>query len=610
MDTGIGHAVRSATRAAAGLLLFTLIGCPTADEPPVPGLPPTDPSTLCSTPGASRCDGLERQVCVEGRWFGVETCQAPRPWCDPEIGCTTCAPELPFCAGSEVWLCGAEGATASLLETCAVDEACLLGACLDACELAEETESYLGCRFLAVSTPNPLLDPPFWEDFAVAVANAWAGAAAEITVRQGEQVVATTTVHSGELGVIPLSLEPRRQPAVPGVAASAVVVDGAYEITSSLPVAAYQFNPLHFELEDENSHTADASLLLPEHVQTGSYMASTWPTMAFAERAGIWSWYPGFVTVAATEDGTTVTLTASGQTQPGEGLPGLGIGEQLVVGLDRGDVLLVMAETPSPSTGVSLCDQRDGDEAGAFGIDTCVDRTLGDLTGTRIEGDRPLAVFAGHVCTFLPSDAFACDHMEEVMLPTETWGVTSGVPAPAWPDRPDTRAAPAAIRILSLEDDNDVRFSPEVHESVTLASGEHVEFFAGQDFIAEAERPLQVSQALLGIQALDSWDGDPALGLGSPLSQWRSEYDLLAPDTYTENWVSVFAPGDARVFLDGFEIVSWEPVEGTAWVAARVPLEPGAHRLQSVDDVGFGITAYGYGFCTSYLYPGGMNFLR
>jgi hypothetical protein len=43
---------------------------------------------------------------------------------------------------------------------------------------------------------------------------------------------------------------------------------------------------------------------------------------------------------------------------------------------------------------------------------------------------------------------------------------------------------------------------------------------------------------------------------------------------------------------------------------ARIPVQPGSHHAESEDEVGFGITTYGYASYTSYLLPGGMNFTR
>jgi hypothetical protein len=607
------------------LLLLALLpivaGCPADDDDgfsqPTPPPEPVDPDTLCNTPGAARCEGFEYQVCVEGRWFTQQTCAAPTPFCNPDVGCTSCEVEQAFCVEREIWLCDDAGTTAEYQDTCGTGEECLFGECYSACDLAEQTESYLGCRFLAVPTANGLLAPSFWSDFAVVIGNAWPDDAAEITIRQSGTLLGSATIPPGETAAIPLDLLPELQPQmdpVLGTAESVRVANGAFEIVSTVPVAAYQYNPLHFEVVTgdyvESSFTNDASLLLPEHVLTGSYMASTWPTWSTGGYPGASVWYPGFVAVAATEDSTLVTVTTTANTQGGPVVSAMELGEDTVISLNRGDVLQLLAEVPEPSDLTNTCAERGGEQASNGEYDSCLDRALGDLTGTRIEADRPVAVFAGHVCTFMPFDEWACDHLEEMMFPVETWGTRAVMSAPAWPGRPDPEPAPTLIRVLSQADDNYVTFTPAVQEPVTLDAGEFVEFMALEDFIVEGQNRLFVTQALLGENALATNQGDPALGSGIPLAQWRDEYDFLVPETYTSNWVNVVASQDAVVFLDGLEIAGWEEIDGTIYKVVRLPLEPGGHRAESVGDVGFGITSYGYASYTSYLYPGGMNFLR
>ena len=70
------------------------------------------------------------------------------------------------------------------------------------------------------------------------------------------------------------------------------------------------------------------------------------------------------------------------------------------------------------------------------------------------------------------------------------------------------------------------------------------------------------------------------------------------------------APQGAVVYLDGVLIEDWEWLSELAYQVARLEVEAGSHHVQSVGDLGFGITSYGYAPYTSYLLPGGMNFLR
>ena len=146
--------------------------------------------------------------------------------------------------------------------------------------------------------------------------------------------------------------------------------------------------------------------------------------------------------------------------------------------------------------------------------------------------------------------------------------------------------------------------------SSDLNRGEFIEFLSGSDFLVEGTAPLYVTQALLSEQALGAQSGDPALGSGVPVSQWRSEYDFLVPETYSSNWLNLAAPSAAAVYLDGMLVVDWEPIEGTGHRVARIEVDAGSHHIERVDGLGFGITSYGYASYTSYLPPGGMNFLR
>ncbi|MEE2829984.1 MAG: IgGFc-binding protein [Myxococcota bacterium] len=568
---------------------------------------PIDPSDLCNDPEATRCDGLDFEVCVEGRWFPQETCEAPLPACDPDLGCTQCIPSARFCVSRDVYACGPEGTTAELVDTCETGEECILGQCYDSCSLAENSNSYLGCRFLAVGSAN-VLHPAFSDDFAVVVTNPSNQDPADVVIRQGGQTLATETVAPGGTEAVQLSLGTQLQ----DWSESQVVSGGAYEVTSSIPIAAYQYNPLHFRITQTDgssihSFTNDASLLLPEHVLTGSYMASTRPTFGTGDFPGESEWTPGFVVVAATADNTTVTITTTANTQGGD-LAALEVGGSTELTLQRGDVLQLVSEIPVASLQTNTCLLRGGAQASNGESQSCLDSQLGDLTGSRVEASQPVAVFAGHVCTFVPFDRYACDHLEETMFPLQTWGSQTVMTAPRSPDQ--TGIVPTLYRVLSRDDTNFVSFTPEVNAPVELNAGEFVEFLSSSDFLVNGTAPVFVTQTMLGEDALGTQSGDPALGSGIPLNQWRSEYFFLVPDTYTSNWMNIVAPQGAVVYLDGVLIEDWEWLSEIAYQVARIEVEAGSHHVQSVGEIGFGITSYGYAPYTSYLLPGGMNFLR
>lgn len=587
------------------LLLLLVSGCYTegdgfAQQQPPP--PPVDPNTLCIDPGLTRCSGQAFQICTNGRWVDQQTCSGQAPVCDPINGCTECLPETTFCSDEEIWTCDADG-RAARTHTCDPTQECIFGSCWDRCEQAEGTNSYLGCRFLAVPTAN-VLHPDFSSDFAVVIGNPDPLTPAEVSIRRGGALVASGVVEARSTAAFELDIVPELN----SYDASVRVEGAAFEVATTLPVAAYQYNPLHFQADSgEYSFTNDASLLLPEHVLSGTYRAMSLPTIGIGEFPGQADFVPGFVAVAATEDGTLVELTSSAFTLAGE-FGQLAPGESTVVSLDRGDVVQVFSERPTASTSANVCTELGGTLAGNGVNASCLLEDRGDLTGTLISADKDVAVWSGHVCTFVPFDQWACDHLEEGMFPVETWGRSLVITAPTRPEGGGT--APTQLRVLAHEDGTELSFTGDVHDAVSLEAGGFVEFTAIEDFVLESTRPVTVTQTLLGQNAISSNAGDPAMGSGIPRTQWRDEYDFLVPETYTSNYINLVAPTGTAVYLDGVELNGWEPISGTDFSVLRWEIDAGSHRLESVGDVGFGLTSYGYALYTSYLYPGGMNFLR
>jgi len=486
------------------------------------------------------------------------------------------------------------------------------GSCTDVCGVAEAQLSYLGCDFLAVSTAN-VVSASFNNNFAVVVGNPESSAvAAEITISRGGAVIASRAVPAGETAAIELPMVLDLKAAIE----STIVPGGAYEVHSNVPVAAYQFNPLDFEINGNDSLSNDASLLLPEHVLTGEYMVSHWPTFGLGgpDALGSFTWYdfaPGFFAIAGAVNGTEVTIQHAGRTSSGNP-PAALPGDVSQLSLDRGDVVQVLSlYNPSPSTPSYCVDQgwqqTTGDNGGVT-YTYCYGSTA-DLTGTSITATQPVAVFAGHLCSFVPYDNWACDHLEEAMIPTVAWGDSTVMTAPKLPNVPGAVTA-AAYRVVALNDGTVITTDPPLAAPLTIDRGQFRQFTTDQDFVLSATGPVYVTQTLLGQDAIGANVGDPAMGSGIPWSQVRNSYDFLAPDTFPQNWVNVAANVDTVVMLDGAPIQGWQDIGTTGFAVARVPVDSGSHHIESMDGTGFGITSYGYARYTSYLAPGGLNLSR
>jgi hypothetical protein len=568
-----------------------------------------DDTGPCAPEGATRCNGLAFSECQGGDWDVIENCQAPTPICHDVLGCLACSPGTTFCDGNTVMGCSEDGMTSTPIEDCPGEAPCLAGECRDACDMAALQYSYLGCDFLAVSTAN-IVDPTFDSNFAVVVGNPESSTqAASVTVSRGGSVVGSATVQPGNTSAITLPMVTELKSAV----GSVIATDAAYEVESNIPVVAYQYNPLDFEMWGVYSYTNDASLLMPEHTLATEYMVTSRATFGIAFESGAsaqwWAFQPGFVAIASTADNNAISVVLSGSTADGNP-PASSAGQTLSFTLQRGDVAQIMSYYPTvaPSDpyycGNQGWQQSVGSSLGA--TYTYCYATTTDLTGTRVSSTYDVAVFGGHQCSFVPYDAWACDHLEEMMFPTATWGTEMYMTAPRFPG--GSGVASTLYRVVALNSGTQVTFEPAVAGAQTMSAGQWIEFESTQDYKVSGTGPISVHQIMKGQDALGATIGDPAMGSGIPWSQVRRDYDILVPSTYTENFVNVVAPTGASVLLDGTAVTGFTAIGSTGYEVARVGVAAGGHHLESTQT--FGITAYGYASYTSYLYPGGLNFSR
>jgi hypothetical protein len=236
-----------------------------------------------------------------------------------------------------------------------------------------------------------------------------------------------------------------------------------------------------------------------------------------------------------------------------------------------------------------------------------------DLTGTKVQSDRPIAVFAAHNCAFVPDiQVKFCDHLEHQLAPVDTWN--SSYVADQFEPRPGE--AYDVWRIMAAYDETVVSTDPLVPEvaGILLNAGEWVEYTAPFPHFIQATGPIQVGHYMTGsnIPGFDPVCGDQLTGIGDPaftigvgLEQYLDNYLVLTPAGYTDDWINVVRSAGTTVRLDGEPIVGDGVLVGnTSLELIRIPVEDGVHRLTSESP--FGVTAYGYDCDVSYAYPGGM----
>jgi hypothetical protein len=416
----------------------------------------------------------------------------------------------------------------------------------------------LGCEFFATVTANPvggehafgvaLVNPgPAAAD--VAIVGGALGAALELTLAPGSSEYRTLPWVDALKGCTTVGV-----PCDAIAGSSVVAAAGAYRITSTLPIAVYQLNPVPEAVE---SGTADVSALPGAHALGWGHVVASWEGQGAGTR-------PGLVAVTATEDGTTVGITPAAAIVAGD-LPALAAGVRTTTALNRGDVLELLAPE-------------------------------GDLTGTLVDATRPVQVIGGHACAQVPTGWFYCDHLEDVMPPLTALGTTYVLVPPAPPSLQG--AKPIVVRIAGTEDGTTLSYSVAVAGAPgTLAAGQFAEFALSQPVRINASRPVLVAQYLEGAEA-GGGGGDPSLVVAPPVSRWRTSYAIEVPTMPLGAHADVIAPAAATVRL-GDAPLQLVPLGGTSYGVAGVALG-GFHRLES--DLPFTVSVYGYGYGTSFWY--------
>ncbi|MDY0060145.1 MAG: IgGFc-binding protein [Myxococcota bacterium] len=396
----------------------------------------------------------------------------------------------------------------------------------------------------------------------------------------------------------------------------------AFQVQSSIPINAYQFNPL----ENQQVFSNDASLLLPINALGKNYLVMT-REQTFAD-------LKSYLTVIAVLPGTTdVYVTPTVRTLPGTGIPALARGQRKRFTMKQFDVLNLETNCPYDERG--YC------------------RTGDDLTGSEVFADRLIAVFGGSEATNAPNtnhcsasgvpgetgtcwdgttpcqdnsdceDFITCcaDHLEMQHFPLETWG-RRYIATKSY----DRNQESDVWRIMAQRDGTTVETIPHQLTIPPLARGEFVDFESAGHFEIRSNYAVLVGQFLAAEQAPDpnlrgreepgdAGTGDPAFLLAVPVEQYMSRYVVLSPDEYAFDYASVTAPLGTKVLLDGAEIPpgSFEPVGDGEFVVARIPVDDGVHTFASVPGPGqakapgIGVILYGWDQYVSYAYPGGLN---
>jgi hypothetical protein len=387
----------------------------------------------------------------------------------------------------------------------------------------------------------------------------------------------------------------------------------AVRLVSDRPVLAYQWNPY------DEPNEGEASLLFPTVMLGTQYLAQSW-------RVGEECGYDegelnngSEITVIATEDGTSLTVTPKHDAIPG--IAAQGETSDPIV-LNKYDVFSFAAAT---GDGTHIIGENNPGNAG-------------DLSGTVIVADKPVAMFGGHVYgivyPFNPNPSYSMtsgNHMEEQILPFETWGDEAVLARYAPRPMCEAERDQTLWRIVAGADDMTVTFQPPL--PVPWGASRHFDKrgdvmevpTAGSYFAkgkldnptTDDDRAPFLAVQLMSTEPEPGAGGDGMMMLTTPTAQYLDKYVFGTNDVgdYTHDYVIVVKKPETEVWLDCLGFVDeseFEPVGGSGWEVGYLYIddpysstgcEDGLHRLCASDPVGawvVGTTANdgqgGYGF--------------
>ncbi len=523
---------------------------------------------------------------------------------------------------------GCDGETEQIVEECSPDQGCGVDKCVDACASAAISKGSVGCSFYTLPPDDPQYG--LGACFAAMVANTWdrpvnvraAYGGAPLDVSKSIYTVSRTSgepVYTALEGPLPVGqvavvflaqakvlLDPNATPCPPGTK-PALEIDPlkhgttkakAFQLESDAPVAAYSI----FPYGGASSFYPSSTLLLP---------VSSWETSYIAVATGLFgnldatSLNRRTIQVVANEDDTQVSMRPTVDIGPGDDVAAALAGQAVTYTLSKGQVLQI-SQLASPA-------------------------------GSPITSNKPVGLFGGSPCTFLPADTPYCDLTQQQIAPFSQWGSEYALV----PYRSRIESVSGDVlretvpwSLVAAVDGTVLTWDPERPPGApeTLSAGQSVTFLTdrivsvkSQDTKHPFHAAVHMTGANNGGGGAGRTSGDPDFVNAVPSDQFLDRYVFFTDYTFPETSLTVVRKKAA----DGFhpvslacagDITGWQPlgkngVYEYAWVRLTSGFAPqtfergacGYGRHEATSEAPFSVTVWGTGKDASYGYPGGMG---
>lgn len=344
--------------------------------------------------------------------------------------------------------------------------------------------------------------------------------------------------------------------------------------------------------------TNDAFLVFPTHALGNEYYILCYNSDGGQGSSG-YSGYnstPSQFSITAVQDSTNIEITPKSSTEI------YGMSQRKVI-LNKGESYLVQSELNS-------------------------NNFQGDLTGSYIKSDKPIAVFGGQQRAAIPinSGSFrpSRDILIEQMAPINYWGKNAYI-VPFKEIQSVTPNGTDLFRVLSAFDNTEVYLNEKL--VATLKAGEFYEGVLDQIYQLESTGPILVAEYKKtsddGSSGSNVNYGDPFMIIVPPKEQFSRIYRCISSQVYDtgisgfsipepsfkEQYITLVAPDIAlaSVKIDkvSIPVTEFTKIYKSGYSATTQKVKDGTHDVTCDEEVG--IFIYGYGPANSYGYIGGMS---
>ncbi|XP_078340777.1 uncharacterized protein LOC111107180 [Crassostrea virginica] len=334
----------------------------------------------------------------------------------------------------------------------------------------------------------------------------------------------------------------------------------AIMLESSTPVSVVTLN--------HDGYSSDSSLILPVERLGRKYVVGSTDPFSNRDKA-----HSSQVAIAALQDKTTVTVQLKFKSNSSLAYQNKQYfsGDKIAVNLNRFESFQLSERT--------------------------------DLTGTFVEANHPVAVFAGNRCNKLQRYGF-CSHLMEQLPPIEDLDTEYIVP-------PSLETSGTRIRMVASQRTRVEFFFNGGKREKILEPGTYkdAEFHGEHSVHLKADKPLMVLS--FAIRMARGGEGDPYMSLVPGFNQYLSQYFVLVPGGYTKNFLSIIMKADSKSSLriDGKQLSKDDTVSEIKVVASHdnylvyvVRTSPGGHKVETLDNSRFGLMIHGQTDGDSYGY--------